>query len=64
MQHAKQLNHRTRYTIIPSQSVVLDQDGKTFVLSYEEIIRLFMEVTGDRSTDDPEEYDATKGCQG
>jgi hypothetical protein len=64
MQHDKKLNERTRYTIIPSYSVVLDQQGNTIVLTSEELSKLFLEVVGNISTDESGEYDARKGSQG
>lgn len=61
---AKQLNERTRYSIIPSYSVVIHQNDQTVVLSNEEVSRIFVEMgTSNKLIDPPGEYDARNGCQ-
>lgn len=46
MEHAKQLNPRTRYSVIPNYSVVVQQEpNQTVVLTAEDIARLHMDVS-------------------
>lgn len=46
MEHAKKLDHRTRYTIIPNYSAVVHQEpDQTVVLTAEAIAKLHMDVS-------------------
>lgn len=51
MEHAKELNSRTKYTIIPDFSVILHQDNQTVILTGQEIARLHMDVSTQPSID-------------
>lgn len=45
MEHAKELDHRTRYTVIPNYSVVIQQGNQTVVLTSEAVAQLHMDVS-------------------
>lgn len=53
MDHDKQLNPRTRYTIIPDFSVIVHQDNQTVILTGQEIARLHMDVSTQPSVEVP-----------
>lgn len=61
MEHARQLNPRTRYSIVESKKIVLHQGDQTIILDEQDVCTLFVVVS--TGGEEPE-YDASKnGCQ-